>query len=177
MLPRPQLYTRHEATRSFPAGQASSTQLPPQSSIVLSNVPSAGQGRAWLGSTVPQELQVHSMSRDGGAARSSVVSSTLWRAWKLLGVEEGWQRDCRKRKMQCRGGTADDDDEDAWGYVTYCVERALPVVGDVGLAFRRFLEDPFVTFIRGHLSHQPACGSDGPNQTDPWVCLLAHYRP
>jgi hypothetical protein len=49
---------------------------------------------------------------------------------------------------ECRG-TADDG--------TYCVERALPVVGDVGLAFRRFLEDPFVTFIRGHLSHQPAC--------------------
>jgi len=39
---------------------------------------------------------------------------------------------------------------------TYCIEGALPVVGDVGLAFRRFLEDPFVTFIRGHLSHQPA---------------------
>jgi hypothetical protein len=67
--------------------------------------------------------------------------------------------------MQCRGGTADDDDEDAWGYVTYCVERALPVVGDVGLAFRRFLEDPFVTFIRGHLSHQPACRKEGGSKT------------
>jgi hypothetical protein len=36
------------------------------------------------------------------------------------------------------------------------IKRALPVVGDVGLAFRRFLEDPFVTFIRRHLSHQPS---------------------
>jgi hypothetical protein len=54
----------------------------------------------------------------------------------------------RKRKERgCRGTVGDG---------TYSVERALPVVGDVGLAFRRFLEDPFVTFIRGHLSHQPA---------------------
>ena len=60
----------------------------------------------------------------------------------------GRQRDRRKRKETRRGAVGDGS--------TYCIERALPVVGDVGLAFRRFLEDPFVTFIRGHLSHQPA---------------------
>ena len=60
----------------------------------------------------------------------------------------GRQRARRKRKETRRGAVGDGS--------TYCIERALPVVGDVGLAFRRFLEDPFVTFIRGHLSHQPA---------------------
>jgi hypothetical protein len=60
---------------------------------------------------------------------------------------------CRKRK------------EESAGDGTYGIKRALPVVGDVGLAFRRFLEDPFVTFIRRHLSHQPAAApTSGPDQ-------------
>lgn len=89
----------------------------------------------------------------------ALVSTVACMEWKLLrrGVSSpssgsypkaGGQRLQKEKGRGCRG-TADDG--------TYCVERALPVVGDVGLAFRRFLEDPFVTFIRGHLSHQPAC--------------------
>jgi hypothetical protein len=68
-----------------------------------------------------------------------------------------------EQRLQKEKGEAEDDG-------TYGIKRALPVVGDVGLAFRRFLEDPFVTFIRGHLSHQPACNKGGPNHID----LLAH---
>jgi hypothetical protein len=66
------------------------------------------------------------------------------------------------QKRERRGGGRETDDDG-----TYGIKRALPVVGDVWLAFRRFLEDPFVTFIRCHLSHQPAAG---PNQID-----LAHH--
>lgn len=40
--------------------------------------------------------------------------------------------------------------------VRYSIEGALPVVGDVGFRFRRFLEDPFVALIRSNLPHQPA---------------------
>ena len=66
-------------------------------------------------------------------------------------------------KAQSRGGQTDrhrlqKEKEEADDGSTYGIKRALPVVGDVGLAFRGFLEDPFVTFIRGHLSHQPAEG-------------------
>lgn len=59
----------------------------------------------------------------------------------------------KKRKRKKGRGRGFDDG-------TYGIKRALPVVGDVGLAFRRFLEDPFVTLIRCHLSHQPASKSN-----------------
>lgn len=45
----------------------------------------------------------------------SVVSSTLWRAWKLLGVEEGVAERLQKEKDAVQRGTADDDDDG--GYV------------------------------------------------------------
>jgi hypothetical protein len=70
--------------------------------------------------------------------------------------------ECRKRKKGWGQGRETVDDG------TYGIKRALPVVGYVWLAFRRFLEDPFVTFIRCHLSHQPA--TTRPNQID-----LAHH--
>ena len=80
--------------------------------------------------------------------RASEPSSETGLARTPAQSRGGRQRDRRKRKETRRGAVGDGS--------TYCIERALPVVGDVGLAFRRFLEDPFVTFIRGHLSHQPA---------------------
>jgi hypothetical protein len=82
-------------------------------------------------------------------ARASEPSSEGLALTPAQSRARGAGRDRRKRKETgCRGGAVGDG--------TYCIERALPVVGDVGLAFRRFLEDPFVTLIRGHLSHQPA---------------------
>jgi hypothetical protein len=73
---------------------------------------------------------------------------------------EAWIAEIERRRWGQGRETVDDG--------TYGIKRALPVVGDVWLAFRRFLEDPFVTFIRCHLSHQPA--TTGPNQID-----LAHH--